>query len=89
MKDRIGLDPDTEAAIRQGLADGGAAAAARHVRDDWVDAFVISGTADECRSELTEIVEAHRIDEFQVSVNDLHTAADDLGLAATIVGAAD
>ena len=89
VKDRIGLDPDTEAAIRQSLADGGPAAAARLVRDDWVDAFVISGTADECRSELTEIVDAHQIDEFQVSVNDLHTAADDLGLAATIVGTAD
>ena len=89
VKDRIGLDPDTEAAIRQGLADGGPAAAARLVRDEWVDAFVISGTADECRSELTELVEAHQIDEFQVSVNDLHTAADDLELAAAIVGTAD
>ena len=59
------------------------------MRDDWVDAFVISGTTDECRSELTEFVEAHGIDEFQVSVNDLHTAADDLELAAAIVGTTD
>ena len=85
VKARIGLDPRTEAAIRQGLADGGPAAAARHVRDDWVDAFVICGTAGECRAELTALVALHGIDEFQVSVNDLGSAADDLALAATIV----
>ena len=86
VKARIGLDPGTEAAIRQGLADGGPPAAARFVRDDWVDAFVISGTVDECRSELTALVAAHGIDEFQVSVNDLHSAAEDLALAAEISG---
>ena len=84
VKARIGLDPGTEAAIRQGLSDGGPPAAARFVRDDWVDAFVISGTVDECRSELTALVAAHGIDEFQVSVNDLHSAAEDLALAAEI-----
>ena len=52
------------------------------MRDDWVDAFVISGTVDECRSELTALVTAHGIDEFQVSVNDLDSAAEDLALAA-------
>ena len=85
VKARIGLDPATEAAIRQGLADGGPAAAAHLVRDDWVDAFVISGTVAECRAELNALVRAHKIDEFQVSVNDLHSAVDDLSLAAEIV----
>ena len=46
---------------------------------DRSDAFVISGTVDECRSELTALVTAHGIDEFQVSVNDLiDSAAEDL-----------
>ena len=85
VKARIGLDPATEAAIRRGLADGGPAAAAHLVRDDWVDAFVISGTVEECRAELNALVTAHRIDEFQVSVNDLDAAFDDLSLAAEIV----
>ena len=84
VKARIGLDPATEAAIRQGLANGGPPAAAHLVRDDWVDAFVISGTVQECRAELNGLVAAHRIDEFQVSVNDLNTAAEDLALAAQI-----
>ena len=86
VKARIGLDPATEAAIRRGLADGGPAAAAHLVRDDWVDAFVISGTVQECRAELDSLVSAHQIDEFQVSVNDLHSAVDDLSLAAEIAG---
>ena len=85
VKARIGLDAATEAAIRRGLADGGPAAAAHLVRDEWVDAFVISGTVEECRAELSALVTAHEIDEFQVSVNDLHSAIDDLSLAAEIV----
>ena len=84
VKARIGLDPQTEAAMRQGLSDGGPAAAARLVRDDWVDAFVICGTVDECRHELAELVALHGIDEFQVSVNDLESAAQDLALAAAV-----
>ena len=84
VKARIGLDSHTEAAIRQGLSEGGPAAAARFVRDDWIDAFVICGTADECRDELAALVARHNIDEFQVSVNDLESAADDLALAAAI-----
>jgi len=84
VKDRIGLDAQTEASIRRGLSEGGPAAATRFVLDDWVDAFVISGSVDECRSELNALVDAHGIDEFQVSVSDLHSAADDLALAAEI-----
>ena len=86
VKARIGLDAQTEAAIRRGLSEGGPGAAARFVLDDWVDAFVISGSVDECRSELNGLVDAHGIDEFQVSVNDLSTAAEDLALAAQITG---
>ncbi len=84
VKARIGLDARAEASIRQALSDGGPAAAARFVRDDWVDAFVICGTVGECRAELAALVAANGIDEFQVSVNDLHTAAEDLALAAEI-----
>ena len=85
VKARIGLDAGTEAAIRRGLSEGGPAAASGLVRDDWVEAFVISGTVGECRSELAALVAAHNIDEFQVSVNDLDSAAEDLALAAEIV----
>ena len=84
VKARIGLDSGTESSIRAGLASGGPAAAARFVHDDWIDAFVISGSAAECRAELAALVKTHGIDEFQVSVNDLEAADDDLALAAEI-----
>ena len=84
VKARIGLDARTEASIRQALSAGGPAAAARFVSDDWVDGFVIGGTVGECRAELAALVTANGIDEFQVSVNDLDTAAEDLALAAEI-----
>ena len=84
VKARIGLDARTEASIRQALSAGGPAAAARFVSDDWVDSFVIGGTVGECRAELAALVAANGIDEFQVSVNDLDTAAEDLALAAEI-----
>ena len=84
VKARIGLDARTEAAIRRRLSEGGPGAAARFVLDDWVDAFVVSGSVDECRSELHALVDAHKIDEFQVPVDDLDTAAEDLALAARI-----
>ncbi len=86
VKARIGLDARAEASIRGALSEGGPAAAARFVRDDWVDAFVICGTAAECRAELAALVEANSIDEFQVSVNNLATAAQDLAQAAEITG---
>ena len=84
VKARIGLDARTEASIRQALSGGGPAAAARFVRDEWVDAFVICGTVGECRAELAALAAANGIDEFQVPVNDLDTAAEDLALAAEI-----
>ena len=84
VKARIGLDARAEASIRRALSVGGPASAARLVRDDWVDGFVISGTVDECRAELAALVAAHNIDEFQVSVDDLDTAAENLALAAEI-----
>ena len=84
VKARIGLDARAEASIRRALSDGGPGVAARFVRDDWIDAFVICGTVGECRAELAALVAANGIDEFQVSVNDLHTAAEDLALAAEI-----
>ena len=55
-------------AIRAALAEGRPAAAARHVRDEWVPHFVICGTPAEARAELADLMAANGIDEFQLAV---------------------
>ncbi len=84
VKEHIGFGIRDEAAIRRALVDGGPTAAARLVRDDWVDAFVICGTVNECRAEVAALVARHGIDEFQVSVADPVSAGEHLDLAVAV-----
>jgi len=80
IREAIGLGDDDTERIRSALADG-LAAAAEHVRDEWVLPFVIAGRVDECATELGDIVERHGIDEFLLPVLDDAGAA---GLMATV-----
>ncbi|MCY4067869.1 MAG: LLM class flavin-dependent oxidoreductase [Acidimicrobiaceae bacterium] len=88
VKARLGFDAAVEDSVRRALSDGGPAAAARFVQDDWVDSFAICGTVSECRAELAALVADHSIDEFQISVSELSCAAKELALAAEIARAA-
>jgi 5,10-methylenetetrahydromethanopterin reductase len=63
VKERLGIGTDDVDRIRTALF-GGLAAAAEHVRDEWVMPFVISGSAAECGEKLESLVERHGIDEF-------------------------
>ncbi len=75
VKDMIAMTPSDVANIRSALAEGGPRAAARHVNPDWVSAFIISGTAEDCAAELTTLMAANDIDEFQLPVLDTEGAA--------------
>lgn len=75
VKDRIGMGEADTLAIRRALAEGGPAAAGRHVRPEWVDSFVISGTVEECAVELRDLMTTHGIDEFQLPVSSIATGA--------------
>ena len=79
------MSVDDTAKIRAAIAEGGPTAATDLIRDSWVDQFAIVGTLSECRQELKALMAAHNLDEFQVSVTDLATAAEDLDLAASLV----
>ena len=68
VKEMIGMTPDHTARIRAALAEGGPRNAARHVDPEWVSAFVIAGTRDECAAELRQLMGAYDIDEFQLPV---------------------
>ncbi len=78
VKERIGMSAADTAAIRAALAEGGTAAAARHVREEWVPQFVICGTPAEARAELADLMAGHGIDEFQLPVLHLDRAVDQI-----------
>lgn len=63
VKDAIGLGPDDVDRIRSAMA-GGIHAAAEHVRDEWIEPFILRGSVMTCASELRELVSTHGIDEF-------------------------
>ncbi len=76
VRDLLGASDDDIANIRSALAEGGPALAAGHVKPEWVDSFVIAGTAQECALELSELLLAHEIDEFQLPVLAANGAAE-------------
>jgi 5,10-methylenetetrahydromethanopterin reductase len=75
VKELIGMTPSDVANVRSALAEGGPRAAARHINPDWVSAFIICGTADDCAAELSALLAANDIDEFQLPVLDIDGAA--------------
>lgn len=75
VKDRIGMTGADTARIRDALAAGGPRQAARHVRDEWLEAFVIAGSPAGCAAELRRILTDNGIDEFQLPVLETAGAA--------------
>lgn len=87
VKKRIGMTEADTQSIRAGLADGGPAAAAQFVRDDWIHQFVIAGPEAACATELRSLLDANDIDEFQLPVQHLDTAAGVMERAAAMFSA--
>jgi 5,10-methylenetetrahydromethanopterin reductase len=75
VKERIGLDPVSEAAIRTAMSDGLEAAAA-HVRDEWVLPFVIHGSPSDCSRQLTAMIDRYGFSEFLLPVFGMDDPAD-------------
>ncbi len=86
VRSRLGLDDATRAALRAAINEGGPAGAAHLVEDAWIDQFVISGSADDCRRELSSLLTLHGIDEFQVSIPHPDRAAEVLDAVMAIAG---
>jgi 5,10-methylenetetrahydromethanopterin reductase len=86
VRTRIGVTDEEIAALRAGLASGGPAAAALHVRPEWVGQFTLVGNAGECAAELSELVNRHGIDEFQVGLHNLSDAETQMDEAIGILG---
>jgi 5,10-methylenetetrahydromethanopterin reductase len=84
VKELIGMSDADVAKIRSGLAEGGPSRAAKHVHPDWVSSFVISGTIDECTTEMADLMTANGIDEFMLPVLEIEGAATFIERAAAL-----
>ncbi|MGI9604989.1 MAG: LLM class flavin-dependent oxidoreductase [Acidimicrobiales bacterium] len=70
VKDALGIDEDASGRIRDALR-GGLQAAAEHVRDDWIEPFVIAGSPAACADKLADLVERHGFEEFLLPIFDM------------------
>lgn len=75
IREQIGMTDEDVERIRNAMADG-LHVAAQYVSDDWVLPFVIHGTDDECRAQLTELVETHMLSEFMIPVFEMQDQRD-------------
>ncbi len=85
VREAIGLDERHRERIRAALA-GGLATAAEHVRDEWVEPFVVAGSPRECTAEIARLCDQHQMEEFLLPVFD---APDQLGYLDRVAAALD
>jgi len=64
----LGLRDDEIAALRRAFELGGPDEAARLVTDEIVAQYQISGTRQECRRQLRDLIDAHDLDAFFVNI---------------------
>lgn len=84
VKARLGITPEDVDRIRSAMA-GGLEAAAEYVKTDWVRPFVISGSIDECASELRALMSTHGFEEFILPVLNLHDASRLMRVVADVM----
>ncbi|HMQ51693.1 MAG TPA: LLM class flavin-dependent oxidoreductase [Anaerolineae bacterium] len=72
----MGLSETDIAALRQTMAVGGPAEAAKLITPEMIKAFQIAGTPDECAQTLQNLVAQHKIDTFLLNVTSPGLAAN-------------
>ena len=87
VKATLGMSSDDVDAIR-GAMPKGLVEAARFVRDEWIDPFVIVGTAEECAVELHGLMTTHAFDEFALVLTDLSDVPASLRFGADVLALA-
>ena len=75
VQELIGMSPADVKQIREAMADG-LNSAARHVADEWVLPFVIHGSADECRQQLSTLIADHNISEFMLPIFEMRDSSE-------------
>lgn len=84
IKEELGFSPEDEARIRSAMADG-IDAAGEYVKTDWVRPFVISGSVDECASELRTLMTTHGFEEFILPILQLDDASRLMRVVADVM----
>jgi 5,10-methylenetetrahydromethanopterin reductase len=84
VKDALGIDAAAVDRIRSAMA-GGLAAAAEHVRDEWVLPFVISGSDSDCVEQISRLAERHEFEEFLLPVFEMDDALDYVDRVGTLL----
>jgi 5,10-methylenetetrahydromethanopterin reductase len=89
VRDLLGLGPGLVEELRAALAAGGPAAAAPLVRPEWVPAFVLVGTPEQCGAQLRDLMVRHDIEEFQLGLPEPEGAAERMAMLAAALRASD
>ncbi len=84
VKESLGITEEHTAAIRSAMAHG-LDEAAKLIPDEWVEPFVIMGSVDECATELGQMRDQHRFDEFMLVVADMDDAASLMAEVAEVL----
>ena len=84
IKAELGITPDDIDKIRAAMAHG-LEAAGEYVKTDWVRPFVISGSVDECATELRTLMTTHQFEEFILPVFHLDDATRLMGVVANVM----
>ncbi|NIR37666.1 MAG: LLM class flavin-dependent oxidoreductase [Actinobacteria bacterium] len=85
VKEALGLGPDDVERIRSAMG-GGLRAAADHVRDEWIEPFIVRGTPAECAATLSGLVREHGFEEFLVPMFEMPDAHGYLTRVADVLG---
>jgi 5,10-methylenetetrahydromethanopterin reductase len=85
VKDALGLRESDIDRIRNSMSNG-LEAAAEHVRDEWVEPFIIRGTAAECSAEVEQLCADLAIEEFLLPMFDMPDQHRYLETIATALG---
>ena len=70
VKEAIGITEEEIATIKEAMSNG-LEAAAKHVRDEWIQPFIIQGSIQECQEEIKQLCANNDIDEFLVPMFDM------------------
>ena len=64
----LGLNEAEIAGLKQAFTEGGPEAVGQLVTDELVASYQIAGTPSECRSQLQDLIDTHRLDAFFVNI---------------------